>query len=164
MNTSAMQSQAAPVLFAEQERLPQIVGFLGGETAMSRRIENKLDVHNLIKSGFPFDVLRFLMNSIPALRDPDFMQKAIGMSVRTSQRKNADGAVLTAEQSSKTWNFAEVMTQAEAVFGTKEDAIKWLNEPALGLDGERPIDLLSTSAGHDLVTDLLTRMEFGVYA
>ncbi|WP_167093422.1 type II RES/Xre toxin-antitoxin system antitoxin [Massilia frigida] len=86
------------------------------------------------------------------------------MSKRTSQRKHATGKLLTSEQSSRAWNFAEVMTQAAAVFGSKEEGVRWLVEPALALEGRRPVDLLSTSAGDDLIKDLLTRLEYGVYA
>jgi putative toxin-antitoxin system antitoxin component (TIGR02293 family) len=155
---------AIPSALGDHEKLPQTVKFLGGEKVMKRKIETKLDVHALIKSGFPYGVVAFLIKNVPELRDPAFLQKAVGMSLRTSQRKIAGGNVLTSEQSSKAWNFAEVMTQATALFGSKEDGVRWLCEPALALEGQRPIDLLSTSAGHDLVKDLLTRLEFGVYA
>ena len=160
----AVAMAANPLALGDYEKLPQTVNFLGGEKVMKRKIETKLDVHVLIKSGFPNGVVTFLINNVPELKNPDFLQKAVGMSVRTSQRKNAGGNVLTSEQSSKAWNFAEVMTQATALFGSKEDAVRWLSEPALALEGQRPIDLLSTSAGHDLVKDLITRLEFGVYA
>ncbi|WP_349258615.1 antitoxin Xre/MbcA/ParS toxin-binding domain-containing protein [Steroidobacter sp.] len=33
----------------------------------------------------------------------------------------------------------------------------------LGLDGKRPIDLLATESGRELVEALLLRMEFSVY-
>ena len=57
----------------------------------------------------------------------------------------------------------EVADMATRVLGTLELAEYWLAQPALALDGKRPIDLLSTAAGIQAVKDLLTRMEFGVY-
>lgn len=154
---------ASPLVVAEYEKLPRTVDFLGGEAVMKRKIETKLDVHVLIQHGFPYGVMTYLISNVPELKNPEFLQKAVGMSVRTSQRKNAGNYVLTSEQSSKAWNFAEVMTQATALFGSKQGGVSWLCRPALALEGQRPIDLLSTSAGHDLVKDLLTRLEFGVY-
>ncbi|ATQ75767.1 antitoxin [Massilia violaceinigra] len=145
-------------------KFPQTVMFLGGEEAMKRKIETKLDVHVLIMEGFPNAVMTFLIESIPELKNPEFLQKTVGMSKRTSQRRHAADKLLTSEQSSKAWNFAEVMTQASAVFGSKEEGVRWLGEPALALEGRRPLDLLLTSAGYDLVKDLLTRLEYGVYA
>lgn len=160
----AREPDATSRVTGSYDKFPETVRFLGGESIMNRKIITKLDVHHLIQSGFPNGVLTFLMNHVPELKNPDFLQKAVGMSLRTSQRKNSADTVLTSEQSSKAWNFAEVMAQATVVFGTKDAAATWLSEPALALEGQRPIDLLSTSAGNDLVKDLLTRLEYGVYA
>jgi putative toxin-antitoxin system antitoxin component (TIGR02293 family) len=60
--------------------------------------------------------------------------------------------------------FAEVLIKATAVFGSQEEAEQWLEQPAIGLDQQRPIDLLATPEGAKLVEDFLTRLEFGVYA
>jgi putative toxin-antitoxin system antitoxin component (TIGR02293 family) len=50
------------------------------------------------------------------------------------------------------------------VFGSQEEAEQWLERPAIGLDRQRPIDLLATPAGIDLVEDHLNRIRYGVYA
>ena len=44
------------------------------------------------------------------------------------------------------------------------EAEQWLVTPALGLDGRKPIDLMSTRAGGEMVKAHLTRMDYGVYA
>lgn len=44
------------------------------------------------------------------------------------------------------------------------EAQRWLTTGAVALKGQRPLDLLSTRQGADLVRDLLVRMEYGVYA
>ena len=58
---------------------------------------------------------------------------------------------------------AETLAKATEVLGSKDDAQRWLEMAALGLDGQRPIDLLQTPAGAELVNDFLTRLEYGVY-
>lgn len=58
---------------------------------------------------------------------------------------------------------SEVTDMATRVLGTRELAEHWLTHPALALDGQSPVDLLTTSSGLKSVKDLLTRMEFGVY-
>ncbi|MCY1375391.1 putative toxin-antitoxin system antitoxin component [compost metagenome] len=60
-------------------------------------------------------------------------------------------------------SYAEVLRQAEEVFGGREAADNWLNKPALGLEGRRPIDLLSSTEGCELVYTFLVRIEYGVY-
>ena len=57
----------------------------------------------------------------------------------------------------------EITVIAERVFGTRELAENWVSQPALALDGQRPMDLLTTTPGIEAVKDLLTRLEFGVY-
>ncbi|MDQ1833682.1 hypothetical protein [Massilia scottii] len=59
----------------ELAKFPQTVMFLGGEEAMKRKIETKLDVHVLIMEGFPNAVMTFLIESIPELRIPSFFKK-----------------------------------------------------------------------------------------
>ena len=57
----------------------------------------------------------------------------------------------------------EILTMATEVLGSREAAGRWLMEPATGLDQRRPLDLLSTSAGVDIVRTFLERLRYGVY-
>jgi putative toxin-antitoxin system antitoxin component (TIGR02293 family) len=87
------------------------------------------------------------------------------MSLRTFQRrKDAPDKPLSQEQSGRTWKFAEILAKATDVFGSQEEAEQWLERPAIGLDQRRPIDLLATPAGIELVEQYLTRLAYGVYA
>ncbi|MCP1838249.1 putative toxin-antitoxin system antitoxin component (TIGR02293 family) [Bradyrhizobium sp. USDA 4524] len=87
------------------------------------------------------------------------------MSLRTFQRrKDAPDKPLSQEQSGRTWKFAEILAKATDVFGSQEEAEQWLERPAIGLDQRRPIDLLVTPAGVELVEQYLTRLAYGVYA
>jgi putative toxin-antitoxin system antitoxin component (TIGR02293 family) len=70
---------------------------------------------------------------------------------------------LTPEQSTRALYYAEVLEMATEVLGSRELAEQWMVKPARGLDGELPIDLISNSVGYELVTDFLTRMDYGVY-
>ena len=55
---------------------------------------------------------------------------------------------------------AEILAKA---LGSQEDAEQWLERPAIGLDQRRPIDLLATPAGVEIVEAFLTRLKYGVY-
>jgi putative toxin-antitoxin system antitoxin component (TIGR02293 family) len=63
----------------------------------------------------------------------------------------------------KTISAAEILTRATSVFGSRAVGEQWLAQPATGLDQRRPIDLLTTPAGMELVEDFLGRIEYGVY-
>jgi putative toxin-antitoxin system antitoxin component (TIGR02293 family) len=53
--------------------------------------------------------------------------------------------------------------QAVAVFGSEEEAKRWLTNPAYGLEDQRPIDLLDTEPGAMRVRDYLGAIECGNY-
>lgn len=53
--------------------------------------------------------------------------------------------------------------KAVEVFGSIEAAERWMDKPAMGLDGHRPIDLLQSAQGAEIVNDFLTRLEYCVY-
>ncbi len=59
--------------------------------------------------------------------------------------------------------FAEILAKATPVLGSQEEAEQWLKRPAIGLDQQRPVDLLTTPAGVKLVEDYLGRLEYDVY-
>jgi putative toxin-antitoxin system antitoxin component (TIGR02293 family) len=92
------------------------------------------------------------------------LEKAIGMSLRTLQRRRADPSQpLSVDQSGRVWRFAEILAKATEVMGSQRDAEEWLSEPAIGLNGQRPVDLLATTAGTELVVNFLGQIEYGVY-
>ena len=53
---------------------------------------------------------------------------------------------------------------ARGVFDNEADARAWLATPNAALSGKPPLSLVDTDAGARLVDDVLTRIEFGVYA
>jgi len=55
------------------------------------------------------------------------------------------------------------LAKATEILGSKEAAEQWLSRPAMGLGGQRPIDLLQTVQGAELVNDFLIRLEYSVY-
>ena len=57
----------------------------------------------------------------------------------------------------------KILTMATEVLGSQEAAGRWMEEPAVGLDQRRPLDLLSTSGGVDIVRTFLQRLQYGVY-
>lgn len=50
------------------------------------------------------------------------------------------------------------------VLETKENFRSWMTKPNLALGGIKPIDLLDTSLGIQLLNDELTRIEEGIFA
>lgn len=144
--------------------LQKVANLLGGPRILSRRITSTLDAHELLLDGLPGSALTHFVSHLLFIQT-DSLEKAFGMSLRTFQRrKDAPDKPLSQEQSGRTWKFAEILAKATDVFGSQEEAEQWLERPAIGLDQRRPIDLLATPAGIELVEQYLTRLAYGVYA
>jgi putative toxin-antitoxin system antitoxin component (TIGR02293 family) len=155
----------AQTVSAEHD-IARTYALLGGRSTIGKLVRNNLEAHDILMLGLPSAALLHLTSQVVFLTSDAVLEKAIGISVRTLQRrkKGAPDAVLSVEQSNRTWKFAEILGRACEVFGSKAEAEAWLNAPAIGLDQRRPIDLLSTAVGVEAVEDYLTRIEYGVYA
>lgn len=139
---------------------------LGGSGTFKRRLTTTLDAHEAILSGFSGKALVRLSENVALIRRADAFEKALGLSLRTFQRHKKDGTArkLSQEQSGRAWKFAEILEKATDVFGSRAEAERFLERPAIGLDQRRPIDLLATPAGVELVETHLERIKYGVYA
>lgn len=58
---------------------------------------------------------------------------------------------------------AEVYQLASQVLGSVENAEDWMGEPAMGLNGQIPAELIRTTDGAKQVETLLMQIEHGVY-
>ncbi len=60
-------------------------------------------------------------------------------------------------------NQAELMKFCEKVMGSPALAEEWMSSPAIALDNQRPLHLMSTKKGRERVAVLLTQLEYAVY-
>lgn len=150
---------------AEKAKFAVVAELLGAPHTLRKVPRNSIEAHEMLLRGLPTKALTHLVENLVLIDWDDAFAKAVGMSQRTFQRHAAAaGKALSPEQSGRTWKFAEILAKASAIFGSNEEAEQWLERPATGLDGRRPIDLLATPAGVELVEDFLVRLEYGVYA
>ena len=149
----------------EDEAIGRIARLLGGRATFKHDLADSLAVHEIIVAGFPGTALTRLVDEVELLQRPAYLERAVGISRRTLQRRKGETVTrtLSTEQSGRAWKFAEVLAKATEIFGSQEEAERWLDRPALALGGNRPINLLSTPAGIELVESHLERIEFGVY-
>ena len=152
---------------AEQYRR-KAAELLGGVKVLrlKRSPITQLEAHELLRHGLPARALGSLIHTLSILGYTEpHLAKALGISPRTVQRqKRTPAKRLSLEQSGRMWKFAEILSKATAVFGSQREAAEWMRRPATGLDQRRPLDLLATPAGAELVETFLDRLEYGVYA
>ena len=141
----------------------EISSLLGGRQVLGSAIETDLDAHELLHRGLPRAALTRLVENLHIIGS-DEAASALGVSLRTIQRhKSAPVVRLDVPQSGRAWKFAEILAKASRLLGSQDAAEQWLKHPAIGLDRQRPVDLLTTPAGVRLVEDYLGRLEYGVY-
>lgn len=149
----------------EAAMVHEVAMLFGGRQTLRTEPMTVLEAHELILRGLPKASFIYLTSNISTIKLDAALESALGMSLRTLQRNKKDvEGTLSRDQSGRAWKFAEVLAKAISVFGTRDEAEHWLEQPAIGLDRRRPIELLATPAGTDLVEDYLTRLEYGVYA
>ncbi len=153
-------------LAAVEHDIARTYALLGGKDTIRRPVRNSLEAHDILMKGLPSSALLHLAKEVAILATETTLDKAIGISKRTLQRRRKDvrDTILNVEQSNRVWKFAEILGRASEIFGSKAAAEAWMSQPAIGLDQRRPIDLLATTAGVEALEDYLTRIEYGVYA
>lgn len=146
-----------------ESTLQNISDLLGGSQTLGSAINSDLEAHELLHQGLPRAALSSLVDKLHVIEVTE-ASAALGMSLRTLQRhKSEPDALLDVPQSGRAWTFAEILAKATRVLGSQDEAEQWLRRPAIGLDQQRPIDLLTTPAGVKLVEDYLGRLEYNVY-
>ena len=140
-----------------------VIGLLGGRQMLKSLPQSRAEIHGALVQGLPCAALVHLVDHLSVLGAQE-LADALGVSTRTLRRqKDHPDKAMPADLASKTWQLAETLAQAMAVMGGRDAAERWLARPAMGLDGARPIDLLRTLQGTELVTQFLGRLEHGVY-
>ena len=139
------------------------IEFMGGRRLFKQWPQSRAEIHGALVKGLPYAVLVHIVDHLSAL-SLDEIADAVGISGRTLRRqRDQPERPMPPDLASKTWFLAETLAQASAVFGGRDAAERWMAHPAMGLDGARPIDLLRTLQGAELVTEFLGRLEHGVY-
>ena len=140
-----------------------VSNLLGGRRVLGSSIESELEAHELLRRGLPREALSTLIEKLHVIGF-DEASEALGVSVRTLQRHKIRRLCTW------TWSKADALgssprfsAKATHVLGSQDEAEQWLKRPAIGLNRQRPVDLLRTPAGAKLVENYLGRLEYGVY-
>jgi putative toxin-antitoxin system antitoxin component (TIGR02293 family) len=156
------ESRPAP---PEPARVPDDLKRIADLLGLKERPTRKLEAHDLIVHGLPGDsVVRLFTGFLLLQRVRETTARVLGLSLRTLQRRTEHPPKrLSPAESGRVWKLAEVLAKATDVMGSSELAQRWLEQPAIGLDQRRPIDVMESSEGAAMVLTLLDRLDYGVY-
>lgn len=154
-----------------QKALRTYVGTLGAterfgtsEKITYRKVlKDKLLVAKAVKSGVPYAVWEEVKSN--SIFDDKDWARLLGINIRTLQRhKNQKGFKFQTLQGEKVFEVAEVMNLGREVFNDNGKFYSWLNTPSFALGNVKPIELLDTSFGIEIVKSELYAIEYGVFA
>ncbi len=137
-----------------------IAEVLGG-TAVLGHLNKAEDLREAVRAGLPLVALHSLQQSLQLSREG--LSHMLSMPERTLARRQKQ-ARLTAEESDRLIRAARVMAHAIQVLGSRDKAAHWLRTPNRALDGGAPLSLLDTDIGAQQVSEVLGRIEYGIYS
>jgi len=82
---------------------------------------------------------------------------------RTLQHRRSRREKLTVEESDRVLRIIRVLSSAEALYGSREQALLWLRKPHARLEGRTPLSLLKTDTGSRIVEELLVQIDEGMF-
>ncbi len=131
------------------------------EAAITYKTENDLSLVERARKGISKKtLLNISETSGLSLKE---LSTLLPVSLRTIQRYKDDER-LEPNISEKALLIAEVLGRGIDVISSVEMLQHWLHTTSIALGNRTPISLLDTSFGARMVTDLLGRIEHGVYS
>jgi putative toxin-antitoxin system antitoxin component (TIGR02293 family) len=91
----------------------------------------------------------------------DFFADLLHISVKTLDRYTKENKNFSPTNSEQVLKYFSLYEKSTELFGSIESFNRWLQMPNYGLFWEKPIDLMQTAGGVDLVMEELIRIEFG---
>lgn len=117
---------------------------------------------NLAREGIAYEDFKKLSNTYPL--NASSWSKILNMSERTMLRYKREKKSFDSIHSEKLLLIMLLFKKGTDVFGNTENFLIWLNAKSIALGGVKPIDLLDSSFGINLVKDELGRIEHGILA
>lgn len=128
----------------------------------SKVLEDKLLIAHAVKRGVPSGLFKEINTNAPF--DDQQWSNFLNINIRTLQRyRKVKNHIFKPLQSEKIFELAEVINTGNEAFDSPEYFNIWLNTPSPALGNEKPIHLLDTSYGKDLVLAELNRIEHGIF-
>ena len=122
---------------------------------------SRLDLIALTRQGIKKQALLNLANLLSLSMKE--IAALLPVTERTLQRRKAESR-LSPSVSEQVILILELISQGVDVFGSVPSLIKWLNEENTALGGHKPLALLDTAIGVQLVGEELNKLKYGIYA
>jgi putative toxin-antitoxin system antitoxin component (TIGR02293 family) len=102
-----------------------------------------------------FDLIKVTLLSIP------MVESILYITLKTLTNYKQRKTHLDAAMSEKVLSIFALYKKGITIFGSADEFNKWMGVPAFGLGQQKPNDLLDTITGINLISEELTRIEYG---
>ena len=131
------------------------------DITMGVPISRPNELASRIQKGLPFAALARLQKQYRLSRN-EFINILV-MSQSTARRREAEGK-LSIYEGDKILRYARLLDLTLSLTdGNKENALQWLLTPNRALTGEAPLSFAETEIGAEMVSDLIGKIEHGVF-
>ena len=137
-----------------------IAEVLGGSAVLGHMSKPE-DLREAVRAGLPLIALQSVQQSLQLSREG--LSRMLAMPERTLARRQKQ-ARLTADESDRLIRVARVMAHAIQVLGSRNKAALWLRSANRALGENTPVSLLDTDIGAQQVSEVLGRIEYGIYS
>jgi putative toxin-antitoxin system antitoxin component (TIGR02293 family) len=123
---------------------------------------NEIELAEMAREGLPSATLSRLSGALGWTRAALIDQ--LGIARRTVARRLTRKEPLSTSESERVLRLARVLARAIEVFESRDAAKQWLQEPSMALGERKPIDLLATDIGTEVVLNELGKIDHGFFA
>ena len=122
-----------------------------------------IELINAIQKGLSIDIITRLNDELDVSKM--YILNATGINERSFARRKTEHGRLKPEESERVARLVRIMDSAIALFeGDKKAAVEWFNTSASALGHHSPKEMLATETGALEVTNLIGRLEHGVFS
>ncbi len=139
-----------------------IIYWLGGKQKDLNPLQSDFDIIRAAVTGIARSSLEGLASRL-GISKKMLAEDIFDMSVKTLERK-APQEKLDKKISSHALEIAKLMQHAYEVFEDEDRVRHWISTKNKALNNKTPLQLFDTLTGLGMVSDILTRIEEGVYS
>ena len=136
--------------------------WLGHDSGFKKDVYSDFDILTAGQEGITKSAVEKLAVYLGVNRKT-MAESILSLSVKTLERKDKN-TLLDKRTSSHALEIARLMQHGYDVFGDEDKLKFWVNDPNKALSGKKPVELFDTLTGLNMVNDVLTRIEEGVYS
>ncbi len=121
-----------------------------------------VELIKLSRKGIPVSLFEEIVQSNPySIKQ---WSKFLHITERTIQRYKKEKRKFESLQSDRIIEIAKLQLKGKEVFGSKSNFGEWMNSKIIALGNIRPVELLDSSFGIEMLMDELGRIEHGILA